>query len=170
MLFEIICFLSIFPHLMNFYFLIILLPGGAIIDPVRGTIVDPVRGVRVFNPNDRKERRDPQHLQDPRAMLGYPNLPPRGEHDREVDLSRRGEPIDKGPLGYKGDPTKDIEFLRNRPDTYQRSTAEPTRHMGAPPPAHQNHPQDLQKHRPDSRNKSPSIYQVDNVYYVINIL
>lgn len=146
----------------------------------RGPVMDPTRS-RGPTPQDlRKERLTP-HMGDPRgAMLGpgggvYPH-PPVGS-SRDIDLQqdlqpRRPDPLDKGPHGYKGDPRDFDPGHRSRPDSYQRSTAEPPRQMAAPPPAHSHHQsgipavhsgaQDLGKppgHRPDSRNKSPSVYQ-----------
>lgn len=134
-------------------------------------VVDPNRS-RGPTPQDlRKDRRDlPPHMPDPRGMIGY-QIPRPGEREMEVqDLSRRADPLEKGPHGYKGNP-RDFDPHRSRSDLYQRSTTEPARQMVAPPPAHSHHhpgvsghpgPQDLGKpmHRPDSRNKSPSMYQV----------
>ncbi|BFZ19004.1 hypothetical protein BsWGS_22044 [Bradybaena similaris] len=136
----------------------------------RPPIVDPGRSRGGPTAQDlRKDRRDlPPHMPDPRGMMGYP-IPRPGDREMEVqDLSRRAEPLEKGPHGYKGNP-RDFDPHRSRTDIYQRSPAEPARQMVAPPPAHSHHhpvsshpaAQDLGKpmHRPDSRNKSPSMYQ-----------
>lgn len=129
--------------------------------------------VRPRVPQDlRKDRNIPPHMTDPRGGLVSYSVSRPGEMEVQ-DLSRRSDPIDKGPHGYKGDP-RDFDPHRPRPETYQRSTMEPNLKMGLPPPAHSHNPpnipshhgvQDLGKpmHRPDSRNKSPSVYQVGRI-------
>ena len=91
------------------------------------------------------------------------------------DLSRRQpDLIDKGVHGYKGNP-HDFDPHRSRTyDMYARGGPEGGalhRPMAAPPPAHCHHssssvaqPEALSMknpRRPDSRNKSPSMYQGD---------
>ncbi|XP_055862801.1 serine/arginine repetitive matrix protein 2-like isoform X3 [Biomphalaria glabrata] len=123
----------------------------------------------------RKDKRElpPQMPERGNGSLVNYTIPRPSDREMEVqDLSRRSDPLEKGPHGYKGDP-RDFEPHRSRVDTYQRSTAEPTRQMAAPPPAHSHHAQsvsthpavqDLAKpmHKPDSRNKSPSMYNTVN--------
>ncbi|XP_059147260.1 uncharacterized protein LOC131934989 isoform X3 [Physella acuta] len=143
-------------------------PAQSQVPQERRPVMEPVRP-RV--PQDlRKDRNIPPHMTDPRGgLVGYSVSRP-GEMEVQ-DLSRRSDPIDKGPHGYKGDP-RDFDPHRPRPETYQRSTMEPNLKMGLPPPAHSHNTpnipshhgvQDLGKpmHRPDSRNKSPSVYQVE---------
>ena len=96
---------------------------------------------------------------------------------RLQDLSRRQpELLDKGVHGYKGNP-HDFEPHRSRSyDMYARGGPEGVgggshRPMAAPPPAHSHHPSSSvaqpealsmkNPRRPDSRNKSPSVYQGD---------
>ncbi|RUS76384.1 hypothetical protein EGW08_015864 [Elysia chlorotica] len=146
----------------------------------RGPMMDPGRS-RGPTPQDLRKERGPPHMGDPRGgMLGPGFPPPPVGSSRDGDLQqdlppRRPDPLDKGPHGYKGDPRDFDPGHRSRPDSYQRSPAEVPRQMAAPPPAHSHHhsgvpaahtgAQDLGKppgHRPDSRNKSPSMYQVDS--------
>ncbi|GFO19902.1 nuclear receptor corepressor 1, partial [Plakobranchus ocellatus] len=149
----------------------------------RGPMVDPGRS-RGPTPQDLRKERPLPHMGDPRAGIpgpggmGYPPTSIGASRDMDLPqdiLPRRPDPLDKGPHGYKGDPRDFDPQHRSRPDSYQRSTAEPPRQMAAPPPAHSHHhsgvsashsgAQDLGKppgHRPDSRNKSPSMYQVDS--------
>ncbi|KAH9490196.1 hypothetical protein Btru_049405 [Bulinus truncatus] len=143
----------------------------SIILTLAGSVQDMSRS-RGPTPQDlRKDKRDlPPHVPE-RVSGGQMNytMPRSADRDMEVqDLSRRSDPLEKGPHGYKGDP-RDFEPNRSRVDTYQRSMAEPARQMVAPPPAHSHHlpsvsghpaVQDLAKpmHKTDNRNKSPSIY------------
>ena len=147
-----------------------------------GAMIEPGRS-RGPTPQDLRKERPPPHMGDPRGVLvgsggpGYPPQPVGSSRDMDMQQElppRRPDPLEKGPHGYKGDPRDFDPGHRSRPDSYQRSTAEPPgRQMAAPPPAHSHHhsgvpaghsgAQDLGKpsgHRPDSRNKSPSMYQV----------
>ena len=62
-----------------------------------GPVLDPTHG-RALPSDLAKDRRDPQHLPDPRPpMMPYSGM---SQRDMEAqDLSRRGEPMDKGPHG-----------------------------------------------------------------------
>ncbi|KAK7506029.1 hypothetical protein BaRGS_00002751, partial [Batillaria attramentaria] len=129
---------------------------------------DPRVGMAYPRPRS-GDLRDPRDQHDPRDMRE--GCDPRGLPGREYevqDLSRRQpEIIDKGPHGYKGNP-HDFDPTRGRTyDMYARGGPDggpQHRPMAAPPPAHSHHTSSSvgqAPRRPDSRNKSPSMYPVD---------
>ncbi|XP_025090723.1 nuclear receptor corepressor 1-like isoform X5 [Pomacea canaliculata] len=129
------------------------------------SMLRPVDSRDARDPREVHDARDPREMRDPRGLPG---------RDCEVqDLSRRQpEILEKGPHGYKGNPHDFFDRGRSY-DMYPRGPPDNAAqlHMSAvPPPAHSHHTTSTVQleslalkmpRRPDSRNKSPSMYTGD---------